>query len=140
MEPHSESLVRLDVQPADAVLRSFGIALAVLCFARAVFVLVGWSPTDSVGQPAWSALAGLLAMAVALLRPSLLRGLYIAMGVLSYPVRWLVAFGILALLYFAVITPVACLTRLTRRSQQRAGSAWHACPPRGDKADYFRQF
>jgi hypothetical protein len=138
MEPHSDSLVRLDVHPARAVLRSFGIALAVVCFARAWFA---WSSADSLGQSTWCALAGLIAMAVALLRPSLLRGLYIAIGVLSYPVRWLAAFSILALLYFAVISPLALVTRLTRRSQHHAsGSAWHACAARGDKADYFRQF
>jgi Saxitoxin biosynthesis operon protein SxtJ len=136
MDEYSDSLVRLDRHPTRAALRSFGIALALLCFARTLT----WY-THSVGQPAWSALAGVSAVAVAGWRPNVLRGLYVLLGVLSYPLRWLTAFSILALLYFAVIAPVALLFRLTRRSQADAlQSSWHEVKARADKANYFRQF
>lgn len=135
MEEHSDSLVRLDRHPTRSALRGLGVALALLCFVRAALSLY------SGGQPVWTALAGTIAIALAWLRPELLRGLYTLLGVLSYPVRWLVAFSVLAVLYFVVITPVAWVFRLTRRSHTGNGqSAWHAAKPRGDKTDYFRQF
>jgi hypothetical protein len=135
MEEYSDSLVRLDRHPTRAALRGFGVALALLCFTRAALSLY------SGGQPVWTGLAGCVAAPLAVFGPELLRGLYILLGVLSYPVRWLVAFSILALLYFVVITPVAWLFRLTRRVHTTgAQSAWHTAKPRGDKADYFRQF
>jgi pimeloyl-ACP methyl ester carboxylesterase len=141
MEQYTDSLVRLDRHPARASLRAFGCVIALLCFARALV----WA-THSVGQPAWACALGVIALAIAALQPELLRGLYIVLGVLSYPLRWLAAFSILALFYFALITPVAWLFRLTRSSETgRAGqSAWRECKARhadkADKAEYFRQF
>jgi hypothetical protein len=135
MDEYTDGLVRFDGHPSRASLRAFGVALALLCCARAALSLVLGE------QPVWTALAGVFAAVIAIVRPELLRGLYILFGVLTYPVRWLVAVTALAVLYFVVITPIAWLFRLTRRSKLGAtASAWHTARPRGNKTDYFRQF
>jgi hypothetical protein len=134
MDQYNGHLASLDWQPTRATLRSFGLALASLCIARAVWRV-------SAGD--WNALlagSGVAIACLAVWRPSLFRAPYVVLGVLSYPMRWLVAFLTLAALYFAVLTPVACILRLTRRSAGAAPSAWRISPPRGDKASYFRQF
>jgi hypothetical protein len=127
-----EHLVSIDRQPARATLRSFGLAIGAICFIQAAYSL-----SASVGA------IGLAAMSLGLAYPSLYRWPYILLGTLTFPLRWLVAFSVIAALYFAVITPVACVVRVTRRLSRPAadtGSAWQACAPRGDKLTYFRQF
>lgn len=141
MDAHNASLVNIEWRPARAVLRSFGLALALLCIARAAW---SWSvtPKDAIH---WStALAGsaVALTGLALWRPSLFRVPYVVLGVLTYPVRWLLAFTTIAALYFLVLTPIACILRSTRRrvTGSESPSAWRISPARGEKASYFRQF
>jgi hypothetical protein len=135
-----EHLVSIDFRPARATLRSFGLALAILCFVRAL-----WTGTVAhSGIPyAWTGSAVAVA-ALALWRPSLLRAPYVLLGALTFPVRWLLAFTTIAVLYFVVLTPIACILRLSRGHDSSPGahtpSSWRISPPRGNKSSYFRQF
>lgn len=139
MEHENSGLVSIDRQPQRATLRSFGVALAVLCGARGI-----WIWTHSVYTTA--TLLGSLGVAlacIALLRPRILHWPYVLLGVLSFPLRWLLSYLVLAILYFAVITPVACGVRIARKLRARdeaPHSHWRHSPPRGDKPSYFRQF
>lgn len=56
-----------------------------------------------------------------------------ALGTVTTPV-------LMALIYIVVVTPVAVLWRLTRRSEPRHDSTWHARPPPNDRAQLERQF
>lgn len=139
MDQHTGGLVSIDRQPQRATLRSFGLALALLCVARGV-----WSWTNNAHTTATviSAL-GLVLAGAAFLRPSTLHGPYVMLGVLSYPLRWTLSFIVLSVAYFAVITPIACGVRLARKLRVRdenPQSHWRASPPRGNKPSYFRQF
>ena len=132
-------LVSIDRQPQQATLRSFGLALVFVCGARAA-----WSWTNNAYTSA-TIMTGLgVALAsVALWRPSVLHRPYVLLGVLSYPLRWLLSHLVLAIVYFAVITPIACGVRTARRLRARdetPQSHWRHSPPRGDKPSYFRQF
>lgn len=142
MEHERSGLVSIDRQPQRATLRSFGLALALLCSARGA-----WSWTNNAYTTAM--VAGSLAFAfasVAVLRPNILHRPYVLLGVLSFPLRWSLSYLVLAVVYFAVITPVACGVRIARRLRARDArdetphSHWRHSPPRGDKPSYFRQF
>jgi hypothetical protein len=135
MDQYNGGLVSIEWQPARATLRSFGCALALLCVGRGVW---SWTNSGSVSIAVGLALAG-----IALWRPRTLQRPYVLLGVLSFPVRWLLSFCVLAVVYFAIITPIACGVRLARRFGARehaTQSHWRVSPARGDKPSYFRQF
>lgn len=142
MHERDASLVHVDWQPSRARLRSFGVAL---------LIVLAWSAVGRVRATGGDALAvalGTLAgvsLALCLLRPELLRLPYVTLGAVTYPVRWLVAFLSLALLYYGLVTPIAVCVRRVRKPRAQSGepdvaSAWVAARPRPDKAHYFRQF
>jgi len=139
MDAYRGGLVSIEREPQRNTLRSFGLALALVCFARAA-----WSCTYSACTTAIvTSCMGLALAAIALQRPSMLRWPFVLLGVVSFPVRWLLSFSVLAVLYFVVITPIACGVRVARRlrtREQTLGSEWRVSPARGDKPSYFRQF
>lgn len=144
MEQYNAKLVSLDFHPAHAVLRSFGLALALLCVARAAW---SWAVAQGGGLDWTHGLYTGSAVALASLawwRSGWLRMPYLFVSTLTFPVRWLIAFATLATLYFLVLTPVACILRVTRRGPHSRGVAaptsWRISPARGDKPSYFRQF
>ena len=146
-EASDNDLVRIDWQPSTASLRSFAAAMLILLVAS-VLSRHGYAPgSELLHDPfglACSVLA-LFAAALAILRPTWLRPAYVTLGVATYPARWLLAALGLALLYYAVITPIAISVRALRkhrahRDTSHPGSAWVVARPRPDKAHYFRQF
>lgn len=137
MDLYDANLVKLDLRPARAALRSFGLAIAFLCAGRAA-----WSYAVAAnGIPyVWTGSAVTVAL-LALWHPSILRAPYVMLGVFTFPARWLFAFTTVALLYFVVLTPIACILRLTRAGAGTpTPSAWRISAPRGNKSRYFRQF
>ncbi len=80
-----------------------------------------------------------------LLRPGLVRWLYVAALVLTFPIGWVVSRLLLAVLYFGIITPLAWFFRLRGRDvlglrRRDAASYWEPWPPVGEVRSYFRQF
>ena len=146
MLDHDHSLVTIDWQPSRASLRSFGAALSIVLIWSVVTRGRELGSAALLRDPVvlgCSALALLDASLVAL-RPEWLRVPYVALGAISYPLRWLLAFSSLALLYYALVTPIALCVRLTRRRRPQSvradASSWTVTHQRPDKADYFRQF
>jgi hypothetical protein len=131
-----ESMTQLTPHPTRAELRSFGIAFAILS------VWLGFLAAPRLGHIAAGALwicAVLLALA-AYLRPHWLSPLQLGIAWLSFPVRWLLAWCTLIVLFFAVLTPTAWIVRRLRKpSRDVSGSAWQAVGPRRGKAHYFEQ-
>jgi hypothetical protein len=97
-------------------------------------------------------LAALASAAVALLgvagwfRPALLRPIFVGWMILVFPVAWVVSHTMLALLFFSVFTPLACLFRLLgrdplcRRARPGVATYWTAKPAAADVRQYLRQF
>jgi hypothetical protein len=161
MDHERSGLVSIDREPERKTLRNFGLALALLCVVRGVWSAIALDPTYTSKSAAVRAInsayqtaavtgcVGLALACIALLRPSMFHRPYVLLGVLSFPLRWLLSYLVLALVYFAVITPVACGVRIVRKLQARDArdardetphSHWRHSPPRGDKTSYFRQF
>jgi hypothetical protein len=129
--------------PAARTLRQFaGLWLG---FFLALAAWQGWRH-DRWG---WAAVLAALALTVGplgLLRPRLVRPVYVTWLVLAFPVGWLVTHLGLAFLFYAVFTPVGWVFRLAGRDalalRRPAGreSYWEVQPPVTDARRYFRQF
>jgi len=84
--------------------------------------------------------------ALGLLRPQLLRWLYVGWMVAVFPIGWLISRVVLALMFYVVFTFVAMQFRflgrdaLERRSKPNAETYWKPKPPARDVRGYFRQF
>lgn len=85
---------------------------------------------------------GLIGMA----RPALMRWLFIAASVLTFPIGWVISQFVLLLMFFLVITPVALFMRLRgrdilqlKRPPDRV-SLWQPHPERTEPGRYLKQF
>jgi Saxitoxin biosynthesis operon protein SxtJ len=88
--------------------------------------------------------AGVVGGVSGLVRPAIIRPVYTTLMWVTFPIAWVMSHAILAVMYFAIITPVALIVRLfydpmTRAFDRRASSYW---VPRATSAPsrYFRQF
>jgi drug/metabolite transporter (DMT)-like permease len=90
-----------------------------------------------------------LAVAVAvpgLVNPRLMRPVYVAATVLTFPIGWIVSKIILACMFFLVFTPVGIVFRLIGRDllklrrQPAAATHWIPKDISSDPRSYFRPF
>lgn len=126
--------------PTPAMLRQFAVIWLVFFLG-----LAAWRYSQDQHS-----LAGTLA-AIALIvglgglaRPSWLRGLYVGLMIVTFPIGWTISLLMLLFLYFAIFTPLALLFRIKGRDfllRQRRGrdSYWLAKSSPADIRSYFRQ-
>jgi len=131
----------LPLRPTPTMLRQFGL------IGLAVFgALAAWK-----GVKGQSHEATVLAMAAVVfgltgtLRPTLLRLVFVAWMVAAWPIGWLVSRGVLAAVYFGVITPLALFFRAIgrdalRRRPAQVDSYWVTKSTPTDPRRYFRQY
>lgn len=130
--------------PPLPMLRQFGFLCLLFVGGGAAYRIFTQGPDTFTA----AALAGAATVAViGILRPGLLRGLFVAWMIAAFPIGWMVSHIALGLLYYGVFAPTRLLFRLIgrdrlrlRRSTQSAGSHWVARDSREDPADYFKQF
>jgi hypothetical protein len=79
-------------------------------------------------------------------RPALVRPVYVAATLLTFPLGWVTSRLLLAALYYGVFTPLGLLLRLAGRDALRLrpcpqqASYWVEKPAPPDVSRYFRQF
>jgi hypothetical protein len=134
-------LIDLTSQPASRQLRWFA-GLWFPAFAAIAGMSAHRRGALGVAYALWTAAAALGAAGV--VRPAIIRPVYIALVRLTLPIGWIVSHAILLVLYFLVITPIGWLVRrwhdpLERAFDREATSYW---TPREQPAPtrYFRQF
>ena len=79
-----------------------------------------------------------------LLKPSLVRPIYVAWCVVAFPIGWLVSTTILVLLFYGMFTPIALVFRMMGRDalalrRTKADTYWTPKPAARDPREYFRQ-
>lgn len=80
-----------------------------------------------------------------LIKPSLVRWIFVGWMMLAFPVGWLVSQVMLGLMFYVVLTPVAFLFRLRgrdlllRKRQPNRTSYWVPARKSRDVRSYFRQ-
>jgi hypothetical protein len=132
-----------DIQfsPTDRTLRQFaGIWLVVFGLLSAVEMAVRHRPQHALAYVIIALTVGPLG----LLRPRMVRPVFVGWSVLAFPIGWLVSTTILALLFYGIFTPMALVFRLagrdvlTRRHSD-VQTYWKPKPAARGMRDYFRQ-
>jgi hypothetical protein len=132
-----------DLRREHVIERSSDRAFA-LVFVAAFVLICGW-PLLHGASPRWwaGALAAVLAV-IGLVKPGLLAGANRAWSALGVALGHIVAPAVLAVLFYAVLTPVGMLMRLTGNDSMRlkrerdAASYWIARKPPGPPADSMK--
>jgi hypothetical protein len=132
----------IPLSPSTRTLRQF--AGLWLCFLAA---LAGWHGLAR-GRPAAAALlltAAILPGVAGLLRPRLLRPLFVGCTLLTFPVGWLTATLLSACLYYGLFTPLGVFFRLCGRDvlrlrRPRRDSYWTARPDDPNPRRYLQPF
>ena len=129
--------------PTPRDLRWFGLLLPL--FVGVVGAVARWQfVAPDAARVIWSvgaALAALYWVVPPFRRPILVGWMYAAL-----PIGWTVSHVLMALVYFAVVTPIGLLSRLVRGDtlhrtlDREARSYWMERPPRSGTRRYFRQF
>ena len=105
------SVLRYPWRPDAGQLRVFAALLALL--SSGIGFRAWISSAGPVELSLWG--LGLLLGVAGLIRPRLLRGLYLFWMALVFPVAWLVSHLLLLLLFYGLLAPVALTQRLLRR-------------------------
>jgi hypothetical protein len=138
------SLVEITWNPERRELRKFGvIALVVLTAASAIlhFLVKATFP--------WSGLpfcAGLTIFVISLISAPTTRYIYLALTFAALPIGMVVSFLLLAVFYFAILTPVGLVFRLlnrdllARRFESERESYWTRRTPAEKPERYLNQF
>lgn len=134
-------LVRINRSPSRRELTVFGLAwLVILGFWSGLL----WSRGHRLGGEAMAALAAAVPLA-GLVVPGLLRRVFVAVSLVTYPIGYVTSYVVLALVYFAVLTPIGLVMRLfgqdplCRRLDPASVSYWVTRSPARRASDYFRQ-
>lgn len=138
-------MLEINRNPTPKQLRQFaGIWFPAFCLLVAFWTWKGGAPQAwPIGIIAVGVVLGLLG----LLRPSLIKPVFVGLSVLTFPIGWVISNLILIVVYYLVLTPIGLVLRLlgrdsmTRSLDREAKSYWHAHQPgAGGPARYFRQF
>jgi hypothetical protein len=137
------SLVSINWRPDRKVLAEFSeFGMFFLGMVAAPLAYFRGHPTAAAAL--WvAAVAGRL---VGLARPEWLRPAFVGLTVAAWPIGWVVSHVALALIYYAVITPIGLAFRLAGRDplarafDRAAGSYWEPYNPDRGVGRYLRQF
>jgi hypothetical protein len=131
------ALVKMNWHPSTRILRQFG--MLVLPLVCGLFALKTHHINIAGGL-------AVMAFTVGLARPQWLRGLFVGLTLVTFPVGWLVSYAILTLLFFAVFVPAAAIMKLighdpmARKLDRKAKSYWIVRKGKSEISRYFRQF
>ena len=133
----------VSTKPTRRVLRQFAV-MWLLCF-----LALGASQYFLKSRPTLGLSLGAVAVILGvpgLIWPALLRWVFLAAMLVTFPIGWLVSLTVLAFLYYVVITPLAVFFRLrgrdllNRRTAPEQASFWEPKRTPVDLRSYFRQY
>ena len=146
------SLVQIDWDPSPKMLRNFGLIglVAFAAFGALTWTHrfpMHWVPDGaitpvSIVMGAMAAFCGVFG----LVAPALVKPIYLALTVVSYPIGFVLSYVIVSIMFFLVITPIAVVFRifgrdpLNRKFDAAAATYWIERHPPETVKRYFRQF
>jgi hypothetical protein len=138
------ALVSINRDPGSRLLRQFaGIWFPAAC------AMIGWAIFRRTHAWPWPLAIWIPAAAISiagLVRPSVMKPIWIAWMTAVFPIGWTISHLVLAITFYLVITPVGCLLRMlgrdpmTRTLDRQAKTYWQPHQQITDSARYFRQF
>ena len=136
-------LVRMNWQPDRGTLRRF--SQFGLVFFGLFFGPLALANDQRTLFYAFSA-AGVVVWLIGLVRPEILRLPYVMLSVITFPIGWVVAHGLLAVAFFGVLTPIGMAfrllgrERLSRRFDPTQKTYWEPHRSARELARYLKQF
>ena len=137
------AIVDINWKPNRKELRWFGGLLIVFCGVIAWVVSRG---RDDSTLPIAIAATGLVVGVTGLLRPELIRYVYVAWMVAVSPIAFVVSNLIVAVVFYLVVTPIGLAMKFARRDvlklelRRDADSHWVEKKMPKDARRYFRQY
>ncbi len=142
-------LVEINWRPGNRQLRQFGlIALVALPFLGWWFGgrpgLTGWTPGQQLAVGILASI-GLVLGGIGLVRPQLLRYVFLAAMIVALPIGLVISEVILLLIYYGMFAPIGLFFRLTNRDalkrtiDRRASTYWSPKAQPTNVDSYFRQ-
>lgn len=133
------SIVRLNRNPTPRQLRQFGVTTM---FA---LPLMSWMAMARIESVLWVSAAGVSLAVIGWVRPLLLRPVFIAVTMVTYPLGTILGEITLLLIFFGLLAPLGILFRITGRTvipktpDPTASTYWQPRQPPGSAETYFRQ-
>ena len=137
------AVLEINWNPSARQLRQFSLLLAAMLLAVAGWLY--WRSSAS-GWVAAALLAGAAVAAIGLLRPGLMRVVYVVWMAAVFPIGWTVSHVLLAAIYYLVITPIGVIMRMCgydpmqRRFERNAKTYWKRREDQDDTKRYFKQY
>jgi len=138
------ALVSLNLKPSKKQLRDFG--LAALCMCNVIGLLLLWlGRIPSKGLVVFF-LIGLAIYVLSRTSTVLIKPIYLAMLILTFPIGWVVSHIAMGLFYYGIVTPMAVFFRilgrdpLCRKYDAQANTYWIPYKRKRSAKDYFHQF
>ena len=133
----------LDLHPDIRKVRQFGFAFSIFLCVCSVKVFLQSQPTVAWTLLGLAAASGLCAFT----KPQLLRPVYVVVTLVTFPIGWTISRLIVLLLYYGLMTPVACILRLAgrdrfrlKRSAESRASNWIERKSSEEPGRYLRQY
>jgi hypothetical protein len=131
----------IDFNPSTRSLRQFALVWILFFSAMALWAIATSHNRTTVLLCLGAALGGI----AGLVKPPMLRPIYVGWMVLVFPPGWLVSHVLLAFLYFCLFTPLGLILRIGGRDALRLRrmecfSYWQPKPTPLDLRRYFRPF
>ena len=137
-------MIEINRNPTRHELLVFGALLAVFSAVSGLVTHFVWG-SPVAARWIWIGGGGLSLLHFAV--PPLRRGIYLGWTYAAFPIGWTVSHVLLAIVYFAVVTPTGLLLRLfgydpmsRRDGSEGRTSYWENCSAPQDRKRYFRQF
>jgi hypothetical protein len=135
------------LQPAPRTLREFAIIWLLFFLIFAIWGLVAWHGLHD-GLTDWATDLELVAVAIGLigvLRPGVMRPIYVGWMLLVFPIGWTVSHLLLAIVFYGVLTPIGLGLRLFGRNalgrrRTQVESYWEPRVGQASASSYYRQF
>lgn len=137
-------MLELNTNPTARELRQFA-GLVVPLFGLLVGVLL-WFKLDMKSTAAIVLAAAAVLSTLGLVRPGLLRPIYVGWVVAAYPIGWVISHLVIGVIFFLVVTPTGIVMRLLgrdplhRQLEPERDSYWEPRSESDDPNRYFRQF
>ncbi len=139
-------LVQLNTNPSDRQVRQF--AGLVVPIAAALIAAILWLKFNQPTGALIVVAVAITASVSGLLRPALLRPVYVAWMVAAYPIGWVVGHLVIGVIFYLVVTPIGLLMRLVgrdplnRQFDPKSESYWQPRKTQTEEApnQHFRQF
>jgi hypothetical protein len=137
------AMIEIKKNPSRKELAWFGLLL--LCFCGTIGALLYWKfDVPHVARIVWIAAAAVTLVYYAV--PPIRRPIFVGWMYAAFPIGFVISYVLMAVIYYAVITPIGIMMRILgrdsmyRRFDRDAATYWHE--RRTDEAQdrYFRQF